>query len=808
MIPSFDPVSQVQWGHVVPDQLADAPAHDFRTSPVLESEGLEGPHLCQQCGKSYARTCDLNKHLKTHIRPFKCPVQECRYHTFGWPTEKELDRHYNDKHSTEPRVVSCLWPNCDYTSKRESNCKQHMEKTHGWTYVRSRHGSKEEVPSKQLGNSSDLSQLPTYPRSNLTIRTVPGLALSPSPLEPCLSASYDSPTSGSLGSAIPYGADVYIPWSSPVTRSRNHDNFMEDFTQVYAADTQIVNCDDEWLRVPVDPKLYSTTTLENHTLEQSSTPQATPERGELLKVLPTIVTPKTSPDMKTQVLTPLSEPSPVFMHQPYFEGQGAAPQDAEADSGRGTSAAWGLRSGDIERLIPLGKRQVRVSKEPDDDSDGDEEPPRKRSKPPGGHDDDLGDRKMPCPFRVANPDIYEQSLDQRYFSCHTEHANISTVVRHLGRPAHNLDVDNARQSISSFNVADNEHGHPRAGLCKKCWRAFSDAEVFENHIIQAKCENVSRSKREKFDILLNTFCRIDSSRRRHSPDDVSEADTSGASEGEAEDVSARSKAMGDGLVRRSEFLALSARIEVLERALSQQMPQATPRILPTRTDALVPSSLGTSIQPAQPFGHYSFDAGPGPSASRPAGTRNIGGTMGPGSVHYGNPAGFNQATGRVVPEFRSSGVRCPEDMSIAHRANQVIAHQPDSHVGGDLVGSQGSSTGSLAYRSTPATRMPNVAAAVSAGVRNGGGAGVGAVGGGVVAAGVSSGSNPNVTRAQEAEYTQEGVSQESTNTTLRNRWYQAMDASEAVLETANFFDDGPMDDDINRYLNMDTQIDD
>ncbi|ROV88613.1 hypothetical protein VSDG_09124 [Cytospora chrysosperma] len=803
MIPSFDPVSQVQWGHVVSDQLTDAPAHDFRASPilegVLEGEGLEGPHLCQQCGKSFARTCDLNKHLKAHIRPFKCPVQECRYHVFGWPTEKELDRHYNDKHSTEPRVFSCPWQNCGYTSKRESNCKQHMEKTHGWTYVRSRNGNKEDDPSKKLGNDSDLSHLATYSRSNLTIRTVPGLALSPSPLEPCLSASYDSPTSGSLSSAVPYGADVYIPWASPVTRPRNNEDFMGDFTQVYGADTQVVSCDDEWLKIPVDPRLYNAAPLDNHTLEESAAPRATPERGELLKIPPTIVTPKTSPVMNTQVLTPLSEPSPVFIQQPSFDGQGAAAQDSEADFGKGAPGTWGLRSGNTGRQVPYGKRQVRVSKEPDDDSEGDDEPPRKRSKAPGGHDDDLGDRKMPCPFRVANPHIYEVTHDQKYYSCHTEHANISTVVRHLGRPAHNLDVDNARQSISSFNIADNEHGHPRAGLCKKCWRAFSDAEAFENHVVQAKCENVSRSKREKFDILLNTFCRIGPSRRRHSADDDSEADKSEDSEGEDEDVSARgNRAAGDGLVSRSEFLALSARVAALERVCSQQMPHATPRIMPTRADALVSSSLGAGIQPAQPFGHYSFNAGPGPgsgpSTPRTAGTRNLGGAMGPSSIQYGHPGGFSQGPERLMPGFRPSGVRRSEDVPGAHRTNQTTTHRPDSHVGGDQGGSQDSSTGASAYRGT-ATHRP-AAAGAAGGRGTGGGQGV---------AGASSGSsNPAINRAQGAEYGQEGVSQESTNAVMRDRWYQAVDASDAALESANFFD-GPIDDDINRFLNMDSQ---
>ena len=71
---------------------------------------------------------------KTHSRPFKCPVQECRYHKQGLPTEKERDRHVNDKHSANPRYYRCTY--CSFKTKRDSNCKQHMEKKHGWQYDR------------------------------------------------------------------------------------------------------------------------------------------------------------------------------------------------------------------------------------------------------------------------------------------------------------------------------------------------------------------------------------------------------------------------------------------------------------------------------------------------------------------------------------------------------------------------------------------------------------------------------------------------------------------------------------------------
>ena len=103
------------------------------------------------CTKEFKRSCDLTKHEKTHSRPWKCSEPSCKYHEYGWPTEKELDRHVNDKHSATPRLFKCQFPPCPYQSKRESNCKQHMEKSHNWVYVRSKNNGKnrDQAPAQQ-----------------------------------------------------------------------------------------------------------------------------------------------------------------------------------------------------------------------------------------------------------------------------------------------------------------------------------------------------------------------------------------------------------------------------------------------------------------------------------------------------------------------------------------------------------------------------------------------------------------------------------------------------------------------------------
>ncbi|KJX94154.1 zinc finger transcription factor ace1 like protein [Zymoseptoria brevis] len=128
-------------------------------------------HTCELCDKEFKRPCDLTKHVKTHERPWKCSAEDCKYHEYGWPTEKERDRHVNDKHSSTPSLYHCLFKPCPYTSKRESNCKQHMEKAHNWVYVRSKNNGKARTSVTRLPQGS-------VPQSPASVALTP---LAPSP---------------------------------------------------------------------------------------------------------------------------------------------------------------------------------------------------------------------------------------------------------------------------------------------------------------------------------------------------------------------------------------------------------------------------------------------------------------------------------------------------------------------------------------------------------------------------------------------------------------------------------------------------
>jgi hypothetical protein len=294
-----------------------------------------------------------------------------------------------------------------------------MEKTHGWKYVRSRLGQKDESAYYDPILTGDPDKEVIHPESSLTIRTVPRLTVSPSPVVP-----HNSPASPYDGT-IPYGADVYIPWTSSVTRLRNNEDFLEHFSQAYASGYQ---GDDEWLKIPVDPQLYTGVARNEKAAGKALTTKTANRHEDSLQALPTVLTPQASPTVKTQVLTPLSEPSPFLSQCTWATRDAMAPHDVESDPGRGFSTTLGLRSGNRGQPSRPAKRSVKVSRGSDDSDDDDEEPANKRSKAPDGKTDQKGDPKMICPFRAAHPEIYDGDLDEKYQSCHTEHDHVSTVV--------------------------------------------------------------------------------------------------------------------------------------------------------------------------------------------------------------------------------------------------------------------------------------------------------------------------------------------------------------------------------------------
>ncbi|EEQ34749.1 hypothetical protein McanCB56680_000108 [Microsporum canis] len=138
---------------------------------------------CKHCDKVFRRPCDLTKHEKVHTRPWKCLDTKCKYYQLGWPTEKERDRHMNDRHTKSPKKYKCLYPGCTYDTKRQSNCKQHMEKLHGYKYIRSKNNSKA---------SHQLSPQSTPMTTNINSPQAPSIDI-PTPLSATAMSPYLSP---------------------------------------------------------------------------------------------------------------------------------------------------------------------------------------------------------------------------------------------------------------------------------------------------------------------------------------------------------------------------------------------------------------------------------------------------------------------------------------------------------------------------------------------------------------------------------------------------------------------------------------
>ncbi|KAK0646015.1 hypothetical protein B0T16DRAFT_151139 [Cercophora newfieldiana] len=464
------------------------------------------PQVCPHCRKEFPRLCDLNKHAKSHSRPFKCEVVGCKYYEHGWPTAKELERHVNDKHSAAPRTFACAFPPCTYESKRESNCKQHMEKKHGWDYQRSKSNGKR-VITQQPTTQPRLG--PIALQTNIPVNKATG------------SSPQTASTSYKPSSAPPFGSDfvlfpddadqpiilgqpgenlgrgyeaaeddesrVFIPWTSPTTRMLKNQSMLDMFTETYnRAPGKGLGHPDSM----IDPSL--------------------PQYGQL----PCPGYQRLDGHQLSAMSSPVkAEPPGLIMDRYSWNGgsdAGSAPADSPSDSRRGPSTGYSSQfptphSAGLDYTGPpappgqMGWNQPNLRRRGDDDDDDGHRPEKKLK---SGTVEEFTDSTMPDIFRFAHPHIYDRDQKEKYSPCHSSHRDISTLVRHLGRPAHRLIV--TKEAISSFDIDEEDYPHPRVGVCRRCWRQFFERDSFEEHTSNA-CEKVSKGKREKWQVLYESF---------------------------------------------------------------------------------------------------------------------------------------------------------------------------------------------------------------------------------------------------------------------------------------------------------------
>ncbi|TPX11181.1 uncharacterized protein E0L32_000999 [Thyridium curvatum] len=488
-------------------------AHDISNAAqiVVQAAG-QGQYPCPACGKQFPRKCDLNKHFKTHSRRFKCEYPTCTYSEQGFPTQKELERHINDKHNPNRKVFACPYQSCPYKSPRESNLKAHMEKAHNYHYIRTRSRRSYRCPFEGCSacmNEEDTRQRhgqhaqvqsamtsPMYPRY-----TRGDFILYPEMQNPNMLA-YSQPQAGVLGQGgtqqPPATPDSYLPWTSPATRLQNVENNIQRVDDTIRPEQQHGVLMSPF---PLDPQLFQapmastpvTPTYTPTATEQPSTIFAAPAYARVAASRPMPAMPVKVP--WTGSLDHMEAKGQIDMAARPAQPSKPAYYPGAAEAQQGPAQGY-------EQLAASPEQPALKLEESDNDesSHDEDEPPQK--KPKASHGDEADDDKVPCPFREHDPVHFSRDNNEKFSPCHSKHESIASLVRHLKRPAHRLRSD--RKYISSFDVDDDGQRYPRAGLCKRCWKPFTDGQLFDEHLGQT-CTKSSRGKREKYNLLRDTF---------------------------------------------------------------------------------------------------------------------------------------------------------------------------------------------------------------------------------------------------------------------------------------------------------------
>lgn len=84
-------------------------------------------HFCDECGKTYQRERDLNRHLKTHERPFTCKFDYCDRR---FALNKDCRRHEEEVHRTKEAMECYAKYDCKFKSTREDTLRRHMKNVH------------------------------------------------------------------------------------------------------------------------------------------------------------------------------------------------------------------------------------------------------------------------------------------------------------------------------------------------------------------------------------------------------------------------------------------------------------------------------------------------------------------------------------------------------------------------------------------------------------------------------------------------------------------------------------------------------
>ena len=410
------------------------------SSPLAVNGQAAEIRTCSHCRKQFHRLCDLNKHARSHTRPFKCTFPKCKYRTLGWPTRKELERHINDKHASAPQTYPCLFQPCSYRSKRRSNCKQHMEKTHGWIYLRSKSNAKRlpgctkdesdaETPKEVTGTGPVIASHNST-KGSMAHKAGCDFLLFPDDSDLSAAPGQDSDGDNELLDLDTQDAQdnqVLIPWTSPNTRLRTNVTFLRRFSQAYEPSDKSAEDD-----LPIDPRLAQVT----HNLDSPSAnvvndlEQSCNKGSEALAAAADVSTETYSSNSgyRARRSSPSCHSEPVFdvsQERSVRERAGGAAAPSQSHVTASSSAAPSGSDNGASQKTTLRPLDLTPLKQTDGDED-DEDRPRKRPKP--SPKVEFKDTEMPDIFQSAHPLIYNRVNKALYSSCHSTHKDISTLV--------------------------------------------------------------------------------------------------------------------------------------------------------------------------------------------------------------------------------------------------------------------------------------------------------------------------------------------------------------------------------------------
>jgi len=92
------------------------------SSPVIFQGG--------KCSKSYSKKWRVNRHLKSHEKPFTCNASGC---DAAFALGKDRRRHMKQVHlgfASEGDKLKCISPACTFSSTRRHSLKRHLQGVH------------------------------------------------------------------------------------------------------------------------------------------------------------------------------------------------------------------------------------------------------------------------------------------------------------------------------------------------------------------------------------------------------------------------------------------------------------------------------------------------------------------------------------------------------------------------------------------------------------------------------------------------------------------------------------------------------